>query len=149
MDERLSKIKNLIAKVDIKNTDKQLEESIKEKFPDVETYTLRSSNKVRAGSIVRYVDLNLDNLSPCCIVKKISYRTNLDFYEKKIVKNVYLSSGNRFWRIRATKYYIFESNGQVSPLARILKNAYKNNINNEADDEDYMLDQIIKYKNTI
>lgn len=150
MDERLSKINKLIKDVDIKNNDNELIYTIKKQFPEIETFTFRPSNKVTEGSIIRYVNLNLTNLSMSCIVKKITYRTNLDFFKKKIVKNIYLSHNDNFWRIRATKYYIFESNGKVSSISKILKNDLENYIegNNEGND-DYLLDQIQKYLKTI
>lgn len=118
MEDRLAKLKARLNNVNIKNKDEEIVNEIKEKFPEIKTYLFKKSNKVFKGEIIRYVPLELDRISPSCIVRYITYRS-INGIQTNMIKNIYVSYENMDgevykWRISARKYYIFQAIEKIS-----------------------------------
>jgi hypothetical protein len=129
------------------------------KFPQMKDYRhIKNTISLDRGTIIRYVSYDLTKLSPSGIIYDIIH--DYDVNGKQIVKSLKLMNTNIyphiFWKINVVKYYIFESTG-LQQYGSGLRDYCSNMLTNDEiiteeseqkyDENDYILDQIKKYKN--
>ena len=127
---KMDEINNLISKIK-KPKIQSIEETIKEKFNEISTYIYISDpNKLHPGTIIRYVSNDLTKLSNWGIItKKTFYKKT--YGSKTLVKYITLLNNSNdvdfYWKIKPSKYYIFQSIGiKQNPLDDIINNFFNN-----------------------
>lgn len=115
---------------------------IKEKFPELEKWVYRKPNKVSLGTVITYVDLDLNKVGIGGVVVNITYAPTND-YNKKHIKYIHLKNTSFIkefnhpmnWKIEPSRYHLFESTGKKNIIDKIGMK--------------YLLDEINTYKQKI